>query len=82
MSRTRKPYYVQQKVSIPATLLARFSRFHWNPVSNRVKYGAISEVLTDLLADYVNRMENNPAASPPIIVLSQEPGKENTPCPT
>ena len=76
MSRLRKPYYVQQKVSIPATLLARFSRFHWNPVSNKVKYGAISEVLTDLLTDYVNRMEN------PSIVPDQVPPQEETKCPT
>jgi hypothetical protein len=70
MSRHRKPYYVQQKVSIPATLLARFSRFHWDAAKNKVQYGAISEVVTNLLSDYVNRMEN------PSIVPSQEPTKE------
>lgn len=72
MSRKRKTPYVQQKVSIPATLLARFSRFHWDAAKSKVQYGAISEVLTRLLADYVNRMEN------PSIV----PDKENTkePC--
>ena len=59
MTRQRTPEpYVQQKVSIPATLLARFSRFHWNPTLNRVEYGAISKVLTELLTDYVNKMEN------------------------
>jgi hypothetical protein len=67
MSRTRKPYYVQQKVSIPATLLARFSQFHWDAAKSKVKYGAISDVLTGLLTDYVNRMEN------PSIVPDQEP---------
>lgn len=72
MSRKRKPYYVQQKVSIPATLLARFSRFHWDPVLNKVQYGAISSVLTDLLTDYVNRMEN-PSAP---LVPDLEPAKE------
>jgi len=71
MSRHRKPYYVQQKVSIPATLLARFSRFHWDAAKNKVQYGAISEVVTNLLSDYVNRMEN------PSIVPDQEPAKEN-----
>jgi len=71
MSRQRKPYYVQQKVSIPATLLARFSRFHWDAAKNKVQYGAISEVVTSLLSDYVNRMEN------PSIVPPQEPVKEN-----
>lgn len=69
MTRQRTPEpYVQQKVSIPATLLARFSRFHWNPTLNRVEYGAISKVLTVLLTDYVNKMEN-----PPSIVPDQEP---------
>jgi hypothetical protein len=70
MSRHRKPYYVQQKVSIPATLLARFSRFHWDAAKNKVQYGAISEVVTNLLSDYVNRMENPP------LVPDQEPVKE------
>lgn len=71
MSRMRKPYYVQQKVSIPATLLARFSKFHWNAAQNKVQYGAISAVLTALLTDYVNRMEN------PSIVPDQQPEKES-----
>jgi hypothetical protein len=71
MSRRRKPYYVQQKVSIPATLLARFSKFHWNAAQNKVQYGAISDVLTALLSDYVNRMEN------PSIVPDQQPQKED-----
>jgi len=70
MSRHRKPYYVQQKVSIPATLLARCSRFHWDAAKNKVQYGAISEVVTNLLSDYVNRMENPP------LVPDQEPVKE------
>jgi hypothetical protein len=60
--RTPEPY-IQQKVSIPATLLARFSRFHWDPVLNKPQYGAISRVVTKLLSDYVNRMEGNPDAS-------------------
>jgi hypothetical protein len=72
MSRQRIEPYVQQKVSIPATLFARFSRFHWDPVLNRVQYGAISKVLTDLLTDYVNKMEN-PDAPP----LSPEKEPEN-----
>jgi hypothetical protein len=57
--RTSEPY-VQQKVSIPATLFARFSRFHWDPVLNKVQYGSISRILTELLSDYVNKMENPP----------------------
>ena len=61
MSRRKAPEpYIQQKVSIPFTLFARFSRFHWDPVLNRVEYGAISKILTDLLTDYVNKMENPP----------------------
>ena len=54
--RSREPW-VQQKITLPATLLARFSRFHWDPVLNKPQYGAISKVITDLLSDYVNRME-------------------------
>jgi len=38
--------------------MARFSRFHWDPVLNKPKYGAISKVMTDLLTEYVNRLEN------------------------
>jgi hypothetical protein len=61
MSRKRTTEaYVQQKVSFPATLLARFSRFHWDPVLNKVQYGAISRVLTNLLSDHVNQLENPP----------------------
>lgn len=59
MSRRRTPeHYVQQKVSFPATLFARFSRFHWDPALNKLRYGAISEVMTRLLTDYVNKLEN------------------------
>jgi hypothetical protein len=61
MSRQRAPEpYIQQKVSIPSTLFARFSRFHWDPVLNKMQYGAISKILTELLTDYVNKMENPP----------------------
>lgn len=74
MSRTRKEYYVQQKVSIPATLLARFSKFHWDAAKNKVQYGAISDVVTALLSDYVNRMEN--PNLDPSIVPAQAPDKE------
>jgi hypothetical protein len=54
--RTPEPH-ISQKVSLPATLVARFSRFHWDPVLNKPQYGAISKVVTELLSDYVNRME-------------------------
>jgi len=61
MSRKRtSEAYVQQKVSLPATLFARFSRFYWDPVLNKLQYGAISKVLSDLLAEHVNRLENPP----------------------
>ena len=55
--RSREPW-VQQKITLPATLLARFSRFHWDPVLNKPQYGAISRVMTELLTEYVNRLEN------------------------
>jgi hypothetical protein len=59
MSRKRTAeHYVQQKVSFPATLFARFSRFYWDPVLNKLQYGAISRVMTQLLTDHVNRLEN------------------------
>jgi hypothetical protein len=59
MSRRRTAeHYVQQKVSFPATLFARFSRFYWDPVLNKLQYGAISRVMTQLLTDHVNRLEN------------------------
>jgi len=59
--RSREPW-VQQKITLPATLLARFSRFHWDPVLNKPQYGAISRVMTELLTEYVNRLENPQAA--------------------
>jgi hypothetical protein len=55
--RTAEPY-VQQKISLPATLMARFSRLHWDPTLNKVKYGAVSEIATKLLTNYVNSLEN------------------------
>ena len=59
MSRRRAPErYVQQKISLPATLFARFSRYHWNPALNKLNYGAVSKVMTQLLTDYVNKLEN------------------------
>lgn len=59
MSRRRATeHYVQQKVSFPATLFARFSRYYWDPVLNKLQYGAISKVMTDLLTEHVNRLEN------------------------
>lgn len=58
VSRPKAPEpYVQQKISLPATLMARFSRLHWDPVLNKVRYGAVSEVATKLLTNYVNSME-------------------------
>lgn len=54
--RTAEPY-VQQKISLPATLVARFSRLHWDPVHTKTRYGAMSDVMTKLLTDYVNRAE-------------------------
>lgn len=54
--RTIEPY-VQQKISLPATLMARFSRLHWDPVLQKTRYGAVSDVVTKLLTDYVGRME-------------------------
>lgn len=65
MSRPRATEpYVQQKVSLPSTLMARFSLLHWDPVLNKPKYAAISSVITALLTDYVSKMEGgeNPLA--------------------
>lgn len=56
-TRTTEPY-VQQKISLPATLVARFSRLHWDPVLTKTRYGAMSEIMTKLLTDYVNRAES------------------------
>lgn len=49
--------YVQQKVNLPATLMARFSILHWDPVLRKVKYAAVSKVLSTLLTEYVNKAE-------------------------
>src|SRR5215831_8312559 len=61
--RTTEPY-IQQKITIPATLAARFSRFHWDAAKNKVQYGAISKIVTELLSDYVNKLENPPPLVP------------------
>lgn len=49
--------YVQQKVNIPATLMARFSLLYWDPVLKKVRYGKVSEIVTKLLTDHVNKTE-------------------------
>lgn len=49
--------YVQQKVNLPATLMARFTLLYWDPVNRKVRYGAVSEIVTQLLSDHVNKME-------------------------
>lgn len=54
--RTAEPY-IQQKISLPATLMARFARLKLDPVRGKMRYGAVSSVMTQLLTDYVNRME-------------------------
>ena len=59
MSRTRKSEpFIQQKVNIPATLAARFAQLYWDPVLQKTKYAAMSQVVTKLLADHVNKVEN------------------------
>lgn len=64
-TRTTEPY-VQTKVNFPATLMARFSLLHWDPVLSKPKYGEVSRVLTALLSNYVNQMETgvDPLATP------------------
>jgi hypothetical protein len=60
MSKTKSAEpYVQQKVNIPATLMARFSLLHMDPVARKVKYGAVSKVVTRLLSEYVSRAEKD-----------------------
>jgi hypothetical protein len=56
--KTEEPY-VQQKISLPATLMARFSMLHFDPVLSKTRYGAVSEVVTKLLTNYVNEMEGH-----------------------
>lgn len=50
--------YVQQKVSLNATVVARFSLLHFDPVLQKTRYGALSSVMNALLTDYVNAREN------------------------
>lgn len=49
--------YVQQKVNLPASLMARFTLLHWDATNRKVAYGAVSQVVTKLLSEYVNRAE-------------------------
>lgn len=68
LSRARSPEpYVQQKLTLNATLVARFQLLHWDPVNSKAKYGKMSEVVNKLLADYVNKMEHgvDPLGIPP-----------------
>lgn len=59
MSKKRAPEpYIQTKVNIPATLMARFSLLHWDPVLRKPKYAAVSKVVSLLLTDYVNKAES------------------------
>ena len=50
--------YVQQKVSLHATTVARFQLLHFDPVLQKTRYGAMSAVLNSLLTNYVNAREN------------------------
>lgn len=63
---------MQQKISFDATLMARFSRIHWDPVLGKVKYGAVSQVLNSLLADYVNKVESGQSSPQPILSDAQQ----------
>lgn len=56
--------YVQQKINLPATLMARFSVLHFDPVNRKVEYGAVSKIVTILLTDYVSKMEAGVPALP------------------
>lgn len=56
--------YIQQKISLPATLMARFSLLHFDPVLTKTKYGAISKIVTLLLTDYVRKAEAGEPALP------------------
>lgn len=67
--RTTEPY-VQQKISLPATLMARFSLHHFDPIHNKTRYGAISAVLSRLLSDYMNRID---AGHPPMEIKDTPP---------
>lgn len=49
--------YIQQKVNLPATLMARFAMIHWDPVLRKVKYGATSTVVTHLVTEYLRQVD-------------------------
>lgn len=69
MSRKRKTEpYVQQKINLNATVMARFTRIHWDPTLQKIRYAAVSQVVNKLLADYVNKVETG--AEKPQVILS------------
>ena len=72
LSRQRKSEpYVQQKVNLNATVMARFTRIHWDPTLQKVRYAAVSQVVNKLLADYVNKIESG-AETPQVILSDSE----------
>lgn len=76
LSRSKKTAYVQQKVSFDAVVMARFQRIHWDPVLGKAKYGAVSQVLNRMLADYVNKVEAGQEAPQEILTDSEQAAAE------
>lgn len=73
MSRKRKTDpYVQQKISIDAALMARFTLIYWDPTLRKMKYGAVSQVINTLLSDHVNKIESGIVPPQPILSDSEQ----------
>jgi len=44
-------------ISIPIEVIARVRLLLFNPVTQRTRYGALSNLITNLLRDWLSRME-------------------------
>lgn len=81
MSRARSSIRPEEiKVSIPMDLSARIDTLLWDPVLHKPRYGARSELITQLLSAWCNEQETSPEneiqGEPEISQFAREEGSK------
>jgi len=54
----------RKEVSIPSSIIARFEKRYWDPLYNRVQPGAWSNLITRLLRDHLDELDNRSGHTP------------------
>lgn len=60
MPRRKDDLIVKKKISLPATLCGRVEFILHDPSKNRPAYGALSDLITTLLTEWVARVDHSP----------------------